>query len=139
VGSGDKIAGSIGPNAAANSMTGSGDDFDLKNLRLPPETLRERPATVPRKIQKRRQHFVKGPWGWVERLNGATGQTYRLALLLLYLHWKSKSKPIKLPNGMLKIDGVSRASKWRALAELERRGLIAIERRPSGHLIRVLD
>ena len=39
------------------------------------------------------------------------------------------AKRRQLANGMLKIDGVSRASKWRALAELERRGLISIERR----------
>ena len=70
------------------------------------------------------------PWSWVERLNGATGQTYRVALILLYMSWKSRGAPIKLPNGMLEIDGVSRQSKWRALADLEQRGLITVERRP---------
>jgi len=37
---------------------------------------------------------------------------------------------VKFPNGMLGIDGVSRRSKWRALNDLERRGLITVERRP---------
>jgi hypothetical protein len=109
---------------------GKDDPFDLKKLVLPPEIVRERRGIEPKKIQKRRAHFVKVPWVWVERLDGANGQTYRLALCLLYLHWKSGSEPIKLPNGMLKIDGISRASKWRGLAELERRGLITVERRP---------
>jgi hypothetical protein len=110
---------------------GNDDTFDLTKLALPQEIVRERRAVVPGKIQKRRAHFVKVPWVWIERLDGATGQTYRLALCLLYLHWKSGSEPIKLSNGMLKIDGISRASKWRGLTELERRGLITIERRPS--------
>ena len=38
-------------------------------------------------------------------------------------------EPRKLANGMLEIDGISRWSKWRALPELERRGLVVIDRR----------
>jgi hypothetical protein len=87
-------------------------------------------AVVPRKIKKRRQHFVMVPWSWIERLNGATGQTYRVALILLYMSWKNRGAPTKLPNGMLRIDGISRQSKWRALGDLEQRGLITVERRP---------
>jgi uncharacterized membrane protein len=43
--------------------------------------------------------------------------------------WKNRGAPIKLTNGMLRIEGISRRSKWRALNGLERRGLIAVERR----------
>jgi hypothetical protein len=89
----------------------------------------ERPA-VPRKIQKRREHFVQVPWRWVEKLKGAASQTWYLAHHLLYLHWKGGGEPIKLANGMLEFDGISRQSKWRALGDLERRGLIMVERRP---------
>ena len=112
---------------------------DLKQHRLTPETLAKL-AVVPKKIRRRRKHFVQMPWPWLERLAGATGQTYRVALCLLYLHWKKgKDGPIKLANGMLRIDGVSRQSKWRALNDLERRGLIAVERRPRrSPVIRVL-
>jgi hypothetical protein len=39
-------------------------------------------------------------------------------------------KPFGLPNGMEKYDGISRQTKLRALAELERPGLITLERRP---------
>jgi hypothetical protein len=96
-------------------------------------------AVVPRKIEKRHQQFIMVPLAWVERLNGATGQTYRVALILLYMNWKGRGAPIKLTNGMLRIDGVSRQSKWRALGDLEQRGLIAVERRPSrSPLIRLL-
>jgi hypothetical protein len=106
------------------------DPFDIENLALTDEQVRARLAVVPRKILKRRQHFVQVPWVWIEKLAGAHGQTYRVALALLYLHWKGKGEPIKLANGMLEIDGVSRRSKWRALNDLERRDLIAVERRP---------
>jgi hypothetical protein len=116
------------------------DHFDLEKLRLPPGETPERCVVrVPRKTQKRRQHFVKVPWTWVERLRGATGQTYRMALCLLYSHWKGRGEPVKLANGMLRIDGISRQTKWRVLGDLERRGLIAIERRPQrSPIVRVL-
>jgi CRP-like cAMP-binding protein len=95
---------------------------DVLQHRLAPEMLK----FVPRKIQKRQRHFIMLPLVWFEKLNGATAQTHRVALYLHYLHWKAKGSPIKLPNN---IDGVSRRSKWRALVDLERRGLIAVERR----------
>jgi hypothetical protein len=106
------------------------DPLDLDNLRLDRDVLPERRAVTPRKIERRREHFVRVPWTWIEALSGATGQTWHLALHLLHLHWKGNGAPIKLANGMLKVDGISRASKWRALAELERRRLITVERRP---------
>jgi hypothetical protein len=105
-------------------------DFpNLEDLRLDPAL--EVRAVVPRKIQKRRRHFIRVPWTWMERLNGASGQTYRLALCLLYMDWKDRGQPIKLANGMLRIDGIPQPTKWRALRNLERRGLITIECRPS--------
>ena len=92
---------------------------DLKQHRLTPEIQamidQRRAAFVPKKIQKRHQHFVQIPMWWVERLRGASGQTHQVALHLLYLHWRNKG-PVKLPNGMLEIDGISRYSKWRALS-----------------------
>jgi hypothetical protein len=111
----------------------SGDDpYDLKRLRIDPATFAL--PHVPTKIRKRREQFVMVPMWWVEKLGEAplaTGATHQVACYLLHLHWKSRGKPFKLPNGMLKYDGISRQSKWRALADLERRKLIAIERRRS--------
>ena len=43
---------------------------------------------------------------------------------------KLRVAPIKLANGMLKMDGVPPTSKRRALEVLERRGLITVERQP---------
>jgi len=104
------------------------DPFGLGKLFLPPDMLaQERWAVVPRRIQRRRQHHIQMPWRWYEKLAGADGQTYRVALYLLYLHWKGRGEPIKLANGMMARDGVPRESKRRALHDLERRGLITVE------------
>ena len=69
------------------------------------------------------------PMTWREGLGGATGQTILLALDLLYLGWK-EGGPIELANGKLRLNGISRQSKWRGLNDLERRGLVTVERRP---------
>lgn len=110
-------------------MTDDDKAIDLEKYALSDGPTPERPASVPRKIMRRRRHFVQVPWTWVDRLKGAQGSTYRVALILLYLDWKGNGEPIKLANGMLRIDGVSCYSKWRALNELERRGMIVVERR----------
>ena len=107
-----------------------GDMFDnLDTLRLPDNMVVEA-RVEPRKVRNRRKKFVLVPWPWIEKLAGTTGHTHQLALRLLYQHWmQGGGGPIKLPNGMLEYDGVSRQSKWRALADLERRGLVIVERR----------
>jgi hypothetical protein len=106
-----------------------GDDpFDIENMRLSSEQVHS-PRT-PHRITKRREHFIQVPFDWLERLKGANGRVYALALHLQYLRWRHQGQSFKLPNGMLKIDGIDRFAKWRALRELERRGLISIECRP---------
>jgi hypothetical protein len=110
-------------------MTDDDPYADLKRHRLTPEMLAKL-AVVPRKIQKRREHFVRVPWTWIERL--ATVRyiaTYRVALHILYRHWRSHGEPFTLSNGMLIMEGVARGTKWRALRELEQLGLVTIERR----------
>jgi hypothetical protein len=93
----------------------------------------ERRAVVPKKIKKRRLEFAMVPMTWYERLEGASGQTVRVAIHLCYLDWKINGKtppsglPIKLASGMLKTDGVSPRSKGRALRDMERRGLVTVE------------
>jgi len=107
----------------------SGGPFDVDVLAFSQEQVKERVAVLPRKIQKRQQQFVIVPMVWRERLAGATGHTVLLALDLLYLGWKNKGEPVKLANVMRQHDGISRQSKWRVLNDLERRGLVRVERR----------
>jgi hypothetical protein len=65
----------------------------------------------PEKLSRRRRHFVQMPFIWIEKLAGAGGQVYAMALHLLYRSWRSNGAPIKLRNAMLKIDGIGHTTK----------------------------
>ena len=103
--------------------------LDLKSLELPPELVAKGKQASPTKPKKRRQHFVRVPWMWMEKLIGCRGQTLRVAFVVLYLDWKAKGRPVKLANKLPQMVGVSRRAKWRALNDLESIGLISVERR----------
>jgi hypothetical protein len=109
-------------------MTEARDPFD-EISRTPLAPIATVPASTPAKVRKRREHFIMVPIAWDDRLTGCTGRTYKIANRVLYLHWKNNGKPFQLANGMLKYDGVDRQAKWRALAVLERLGLISVDRR----------
>jgi hypothetical protein len=111
-------------------------DFDPTKLRLGADALRRRKAlseeiaserVLPEQTRRRRQHWVRWPWMWVERLEGASGHTWRVAAQLLYLHWKGAGRPVKLANAGLEMAGVSHDTKLRALRCLEQRGLVAVD------------
>jgi hypothetical protein len=55
--------------------------------------------------------------------------SYRLALVLVYEHWRTGGRPLVLSNFALQQEGLSRRSKSNALAELETLGLIQVKRR----------
>jgi DNA polymerase I len=73
--------------------------------------------------------FVKFPKTWQACLaeQRADGSTYRVALYLL--DKASFSENVPLGNAALKRQGVSQRSKWRALQQLRRVGLVAVENR----------
>jgi hypothetical protein len=84
----------------------------------------------PLKMRRRRKQFILVPWTWVERLRDARHvSTYKVALHILHLSWKKNGQPFTLANGALAEDGISRYQKRDALEELERLGLIRVERR----------
>jgi hypothetical protein len=49
-------------------------------------------------------------WAWLDKLatTPSAVSTYRVAHYLLYEHWRHHGKPFSLPNGMLRIGGVTR-------------------------------
>ena len=59
--------------------------------RIEVETLESR--AVPKR-RKREGHFIQVPLLWLEKLDGASGQTYKLALHLAYLSWREKGGAI---------------------------------------------
>ena len=107
---------------------GSFDPFDPANLAI--KDLPAIPANVPRKVQKRREQFVQMPLYWIEILAKAkaSGLTFAVAAYVMHQYWKHHNRPFKLANGMLKYDGISRQTKWRALSQMEKLGLIRIDR-----------
>ena len=116
-------------------MTQGNDPYaDLKRHRLTTETqalIERQVPRVPEKIHKRQQHFVRVPWAWIECLQGASGQTYRIAPLSCFICiGRGMAGRSNLQMGCLKLTECPRQSKWRALTDLEQRKLIVVERRP---------
>ena len=88
-------------------------------------------AKRPAEFKRSTQPYIKFPIEWVERLAGvgAHASTYGVAFYLLHRHWVTGKTRIPLPNKALNRRGVSRHSKWRALAQLEAAALIWVENR----------
>jgi hypothetical protein len=106
------------------------NDFDLKHFVLDPGRIVAFPKPALVRSKKWRRQFVRVPWLWVEQLQQARRvSTYRLAMMLLYEHWRTGGHPIALSNIGAWKEGLTRRSKWNALVELERLKLIRIERR----------
>ena len=96
------------------------------------DPLDDPPAPAPKPKQKWKRHYTKVPDEWVKRLHKARhpGSTWSLALELLYLHWKDGDEPIVVAGKVIKAAEVSRWSASDAMAELQRLGLVQIEREP---------
>jgi hypothetical protein len=103
------------------------DPFSLDGLRVGPEIQRlARTGTARAQSRKWERKFIRFPWLWADKLKAATRiQTYRL----LYEHWRTGGRDIELSNIASRKEGISARSKWNALAELERLGLVRIQRR----------
>jgi hypothetical protein len=81
------------------------------------------------RTKAKRDTFVQVPLWWAEQAAQATRTTKAMVWIwLLHLSWEAHSPTFKLPNERLRIRGVSRFTKARALRDLERAGLIQIVR-----------
>lgn len=88
----------------------------------------EQESAKPR--NKWRREFVRVPWEWVARLRTAKRiSSWRLAVLLLYEHWRTDGRNIALSNILVRDVGLSRRSKSRGLNELVNLDLIEVKRR----------
>lgn len=107
------------------------DVFDLDAFRIDPND----PHLVPKKAGEPqpkkipRRQFAIVPRIWMLQLRSAKKvTTYRLALLLLYEHWRNGGQPVRVTNVLAAKFGVPRRSKYSALQELERLNLIVMEK-----------
>jgi hypothetical protein len=110
-------------------MSNDGDDVKYGPSRVGPGGIRERQVLT--RKRRRRDPFVMVPLAWVERLSMAKHRaSWSVASELLRRDWKCNGTPIPLPNGQLEEKfRISRQRKWEALRELERLGLVRVERR----------
>lgn len=92
------------------------------------ETLKPEPAS---------RGFVKLTWTQVERLHRASrfASTAKVFHLLLFCAFKAYNKPFVLPGNAFSPEGVSRSSQWRAIRELQRLGLISIDKKTKRVLV----
>jgi hypothetical protein len=107
------------------------DPFDIEKFRVPEGVLVPDSFIAVKKKQRRRQQFIMVPYSWMEALREARHtSTFRVALYLLYRHWKDRGEPVSFSNTLLDEWGVTRREKWRALTELEYFKLVKVVRRP---------
>ena len=91
-------------------------------------TISEPEKPKPKKAWKR--HYTTVPDAWKRQLlNAKRGSTYHLALELLYLHWHG-GRPVVVSDKVATAAGLSPRSKFNALAELKRLGLVRVEQEP---------
>ena len=76
----------------------------------------EAAAPVKRKTKKWQHRFVSVPWVWANQLKTCDRvTTFKLALLLLYEHWRSNGSWIRLTNALAATMDILPEAKRRAL------------------------
>ena len=94
------------------------------------QRLTELEARAPARMKRRKvEPFVNVPLWWItQAAKFARTPAALVCIELLYRAWQSKSQTFPFPNGNLKKLGISRDIKRRVLRDLERGGLIKVER-----------
>ena len=112
------------------------DNLDLEKFKLPQEEAEPHKARAAANAKtsalakRRKKQFIMVPLTWWDQLQTVKrAGTLKVALYLLFQHWKGNKRPVRLSNIAMTEAGVSRWQKWRALAELERLKLIKVKRR----------
>jgi DNA-binding transcriptional ArsR family regulator len=97
---------------------------------LAKKRLGELAAAASVKHKNKKDTFAKVPLWWLEKAARATRSPQLfVAVWLLHLSWKNGGGlSFPFPNGKLAERGVDRQAKRRALASLEKAGLITVER-----------
>jgi DNA-binding transcriptional ArsR family regulator len=82
--------------------------------------------------ERRTGRFLKGPipWDWVIAAAQLPGKALAIGLCLWRLSGAKKSTSVVLSNSELAPFGIDRPAKSRALAALEKAGLIEVARKP---------
>jgi hypothetical protein len=100
------------------------DDLDALRAEMPPVATRRARAT---------ETFARIPHGHAYKLAaaGLTGSAWMVLIVLDHLILKGRGKnPVRLTHRALRAAGLSRFAVKRALRQLERAGVVAVEQRP---------
>ena len=92
-----------------------------------------------KKAKHQASDFVGCPMSWLEQvLPHVRGEHQIVVAMLLYRRWVlcGRRRTFDFPNGDLKKLGIDRSAKRKALAGLERAGLVAVEYLP-GYAVRM--
>lgn len=105
--------------------------MDPQRLKLGQQALapkKTKRAKVPR--HKPGEKFLKGPvpLDWLARAGQLPGKSLHVGIALWFLAGIRRTSSVALPNGILKLFGVDRHAKYRALNWLEQDGLIEQKR-----------
>ena len=78
------------------------------------------------------KRFLKGPipWDWVEIASKLPGKALALGMLLWREAGMDGIVPVTITTAKAEPLGIDRSAKSRAIADLERAGLVRVERRP---------
>jgi hypothetical protein len=107
------------------------DDISPEEF-APASIVLDRQAAARSSRPARGSKFVKVPISWKDQLTAARcAVTYHVALELLHRsNYVEHARTIRFANVGLTPIGITPRRKWQALAELERLGLVRIDRRP---------
>jgi hypothetical protein len=108
-------------------MHGTIDPTD-KQLRLM-ATGHYGPRTGAVRPPRRQGRHIRVPYSWEFRLRDAKHKAvvYPVALYILRRDWETDRARVKVTTAAMERIGISHRSKWRALNELERLGLVRVE------------
>ena len=104
---------------------------DLDQFRSTPDGERLKPPKVRRLPRhKSGEWFLKGPipGTWLSRAAALTGRSLHVALAVWYLAGLKRSRQVTLGRKTLRMFGVQPDASRRGLVELERAGLVCVER-----------
>lgn len=85
-------------------------------------------VTVPKK-----RFIASIPFGWIQHATALPGKTVQVALALCFLRGVKQSLTFKVTQEALSLSNCSRQAYYKALINLEKAGLIEVERPPGQH------
>lgn len=77
---------------------------------------------------QRKEKFIKGPisWQWITTAGQLSGSALKVGLILWFLAGLNRSRTVKLSNRYLDEFGLHRTSKYKAIKDLEKAGLVSV-------------